>query len=605
MHTAKPNLDEMEGEVRAQATDNSGVNTQIAFSYPLIPGQLGIRIAGVYDENDGDELENDLDGYTTNAETKAGRFSVSWLPTDTLSMDLAVQYLESDRDDIRVLEGTPENGDSLDPAGVLRELDTFDRAGAVVGFQGEIDNTDADFWNSSLVINWDIASHTVTSVTGYHDTDSNRTFDQANGNANPDNVIGRIAVDDRTDWSQELRIANDSNESWEYMVGAYYENSDAEFTQDNYIPPGHPLAPGSQLLRFPVELDRYGVFTHHKFYFADDWTLQIGARWQEQDSDRDLYVEGGPGGLPAAGIEPGELIIQVLSEDQKDYDDDSITGEVTLQYQLNDDMMVYGHVGTGWRPGAITVTGAVLPEELLLFDSEDSISYELGFKSTLMGGAMRLNGALFFQDFDDYIARTNTLNILDVQGAITRGGLTYNGDAEVWGAELEMDANLSDNWSLGGSLSYTQTEWDDGTQIPCNEFDDSGAPVIPPGQPVAVCDAGGDPIGPAPEWTASIYSEYSIPFDAFDAYGRVLYTYTDERYNAKLGDLDSYQLVNLYLGVRREQWDISVFAENVFDEEEIRDGAFATATVRRNVTGYGDRWTVRQRLLGVSASYRF
>jgi iron complex outermembrane receptor protein len=524
---------------------------------------------------------------------------------DTLSLDLAVQYLDNDRDDIDVLEGTPVGDAFLDPDGVLRELDTFDRRGAVLGFQGEIDNTDADFWDSSLVINRDVADHTVTSVTGYHDTDSTRTFDQARGNANPGNVIGRIASDDRTDWSQELRIANNANESWEYMVGVYYENSDVEFTQDNYVPPGHPLAPGSQLLRFPVELDRYGVFTHHKFTLADDWTLQIGARWQEQDSDRDLYIEGGPIGLPAAGIEPGQLILQILSEDNQDYDDDSVTGEVTLQYQFEDNVMVYGHVGTGWRPGAITVTGAALPEEVLLFGSEDSISYELGFKSTLMDGAMRLNGALFFQQFDDYIARTGALSILDVGGVVRTGGLTVNGDAEVWGFELELDASLADNWSLGGSLSYTEGEWDDGTEIPCNEFDENGAPVIPDGQPVALCDVGGDPIGPAPDWTASINSEYSIPFDSFEGFGRVLYTYTGERHNADLGDLDSYQVVNLYLGIRKEQWDVSVYAENVFDEEEIRTGTFATQTVRRRVTGYGQRWPIRQRLLGVSASYRF
>jgi iron complex outermembrane receptor protein len=389
------------------------------------------------------------------------------------------------------------------------------------------------------------------------------------------------------------------------MVGAYYENSDVEFTQDNWIPPGHPLAPGSQLLRFPVEVDRTGLFTHHKLTLTDAWTLQIGARWQEQESDRDLFLEGGPIGVPAAGIEPGELVVQVLSDENKDYDDDSVTGEVTLQYQYNDDVMVYGHVGTGWRPGAITVGANVLPDELLLFDSEDSISYELGFKSTLMGGAIRLNGAMFFQQFDDYIARVNGLNVRDLTGAIKTNGITVNGDAEVWGAELEMEAMLSENWSLGGSLSYTDGEYDDGTEIPCNEFDDSGAPVIPDDQPTVLCEVGGDPIGPAPDWTASINSEYRIPLDSFEAYGRALYTYTGERYTPDLGDLDSYQVVDLYMGVRSDNWDVALFVTNILDEEEIRTGTFATQTVRRTVTGYAQRWPIQQRQVGISAGYSF
>jgi iron complex outermembrane receptor protein len=129
--------------------------------------------------------------------------------------------------------------------------------------------------------------------------------------------------------------------------------------------------------------------------------------------------------------------------------------------------------------------------------------------------------------------------------------------------------------------------------------------VIPEDQFVATCDVGGDPTGPAPDWTASINSEYSIPFDSFDGYGRVLYTYTGERYNRDLGDLDSYQVVDLYLGVRAAQWDIALFAKNLFDEEEVRAATFATPTVRRRVTGYGQRWPIQQRLLGVTASYSF
>jgi len=56
IHTARPNLDEMEGEIRATVADNDGVNTQIAGSFPLIPGELAVRIAGVYDESDLDEI---------------------------------------------------------------------------------------------------------------------------------------------------------------------------------------------------------------------------------------------------------------------------------------------------------------------------------------------------------------------------------------------------------------------------------------------------------------------------------------------------------------------------------------------------------------------
>ena len=617
IHTARPNLEEIEGEIRATVADNNGVNTQIAGSFPLIPGKLAVRIAGVYDESDLDEIENDVTGETTHDESKAGRLSLSWLPTDSLSVDLAVQYLERDNDDIWVLEGAPAGNPALqDPDGVLRELDAFDRRGALVGLDNGIENnTGAEYWNSSLVLEWDLDSHTITSVTGYHDTDSTFEYDQAVGNANPENVARRIALDDRTDWSQELRIASNNGAIWDYMLGAYYENSDVAFSQENYLIPAavnaRPFgASGSTKLVFPADVERWGLFTHNQFYLTDALTLQVGLRYQEVDQDRELFsVAGAEGFSPPFSpdtVPADSLLQQVLSDDNKNENEDSVTGQVTLQYALNDDLNVYALVGTGWRPGGLTVTSTLVPEEVLLFESADSTSYELGFKSTLAGGALRLNGSLYYQDFEDYIARLNALNVRGESGDIDVTGLTVNGDAEVWGAEMDLTALLSENWYLGGSLSYSDGEYSDGTELPCNEFDDDGAPVIPAGQPVALCDVGGDAIGSVPGWTASINSEYSIPFDSFEAYGRILYTYTGDRDSLTLQEeLDAYSLVSLYLGVRADRWSVELFSTNVFDEEALRGGGGTQATplVRRKPTGYGQRYPVPGRRIGLTASY--
>jgi len=603
IHTASPNLDEIEGEIRATVTDNDGVNTQVAASFPLIPGELAVRVAGVFDESDLNEAENDLTGEVSHDETSAGRFSLGWLPTDSFSADLAVQYLEREFDDVLVLDGTPIGDPAKqDPDGVLRELDAFDRRGAVVGLGDVEDNTDADFLNSSLVMNWELGSNTITSVTGYHETDSIREYDQSQASSNPDNVRRIVAIDDRTDWSQELRIASDGGETWDYMFGAYYENSDIFFSQENHQIPISPLAGGSTVLAFPAEAERWGLFTHNQFFLTEEWTLQVGLRYQEYEADRDMSLFAGANGISIAG--PGDLLEQVLSEDNTHYEDDSVTGQITLQYALGDDVNLYALVGTGWRPGGVTVTGSVLPEEVLLFDSEDSTSYELGFKSTLMGGAVRLNGSLYYQDFENYISRQNALNIRGLDGDIATSGITVNGDADVYGVELDLTAILSDNWFLGGTLSYSQGEYAEGTEHPCNEYDDNGAPVIPDGQPVAFCDVSGDPLSAVPDWTASINSEYSIPLDSFEGYGRILYTYTGDR-DHTLEGVDPYHIVNLYLGVRAQQWNVELFASNLFDEEALRGGTVATQVVRREPTGYGTRYPVAGRRIGVSASYRW
>jgi iron complex outermembrane receptor protein len=200
----------------------------------------------------------------------------------------------------------------------------------------------------------------------------------------------------------------------------------------------------------------------------------------------------------------------------------------------------------------------------------------------------------------------NALNVRDLTGNIATTGATVNGDAQVWGAELDLTALLSENWFLGGSLSYSKGEFSDGTELPCNEFDDNGAPVIPEGQFVATCDVSGESTIGVPEWTASINSEYSIPFGSVEGYGRMLYTYTGER-AANIEDVDPYHIFNLYLGVRAQQWSVEIFSTNLFDEEALRagGGAVNTSLVRRVPTGYGPRYPVPGRRIGLTASYRW
>lgn len=585
--------------------DNDGINTQAAASFPVIPGKLAVRVAGVYDESDLDEIENIVTGEVSHEESTAGRLSVSWLPADSLTVDFTAQYLERENDDVYALAGTPTGDPRLDPEAVLKELGEFDRRGALVGLDDTEDNTDADFLNTSLVVNWELDAHTITWVSGYHETDSVRNYDQSMGNANPENVRRVLTTDDRTDWSQELRLSSDEGEFWEYTVGLYYENADIFFSQENYQIPISPLAPGSNVVVFPAEAERLGLFTHNQFYLNDDWTLQVGVRYQEYDADRDISTVAGDNGFAFAG--PGDLLVQVLSDEQQSYEDDAVTGQITLQYQLNTDVNLYGLVATGWRPGGVTVSGKVLPEEVLLFEPEDSTSYEVGFKSTLMDGAVRLNGSLYFQDYEDYIARVNAINVREPSGDIGTSGITTNGDAEVYGAELDVTALLSQNWFIGGTLSYSDGEYADGTELPCNEFDDGGAPVIPDGEVVALCDEGGEPIGSAADWTASINSEYSVPFDRFEGYGRILYTYTGDRFSPQNLDVDPYHIFNLYVGIREEQWNIEVFATNLFDEEALRGagGTEATQLVRRLPTGYGLRFPVPGRRIGLTASYNW
>jgi len=591
LHTAKPDMEEMEGSISAQVTDNDGINTTAAVSLPIIPGVLSTRFALVYDESDLDQLKNIGTGNKTNKETTAGRFSVAWLASDSLSIDFAYQYLENDALDFSSLQGSP----LLDPT--LPTLDAFDRKGMQVNdndFEGEYNR-------ASLKLDWDIGNHQITWLSGYSDIDSvvNKEAPNSEGNLDPAEAQTLIQIDDSDFFSQELRLTNTDGDIWEYMVGIYYSEEDGSFSVEQF-------AIGSDTESFiadtPFSTESSAVFTHHIIHLSDAWTTQLGLRWQNKKSDLESNITAGAGGF--RGIPAGTFLGSLIPEEHQHRDDDSVTGAVNLQYHFDDpDVMVYTSFSTGYRPGGVTVGRAIL-NDLVAFDEEESWSVELGFKSTLMDGRATLSGAVFYQEFDDYITRLNSTSVSTQP--TQAGGITANADAEVTGAEVEFNMLLTENWQLGGGVSYAEAIFADGEELPCNIFDEDGSAVIPPGQTAATCDVGGDALGPQPEWQFGLNSEYTLPFSSFEGYLRGLYKFNGEREDTDIGTLDSYQTFDVYLGARSESrtWDVGLFARNIFDEEEIVR-ANPAGVHRRQLTGYQAVDLVPQRLLGLKATFRF
>jgi outer membrane receptor protein involved in Fe transport len=93
------------------------------------------------------------------------------------------------------------------------------------------------------------------------------------------------------------------------------------------------------------------------------------------------------------------------------------------------------------------------------------------------------------------------------------------------------------------------------------------------------CDVDGESLGSEPNWSVSLNSEYSVPFENTAWYLRGLYKFTGERDNssgaagigAVVDTFDSYQVFNLYTGLRSQDasWDVSLWVKNLFDEEVV------------------------------------
>ena len=585
---ADPALDRIEGSVQQSWSDNDGSNTQIGVSLPLIPGQLAARIAGLYDENDISGIENSITGTDQLGRARGGRFSLDWNPVEGFYASLVTEYLEKDGNYPLALAGGRPGRPSFEAA---------DRKAMTTGDSRTFNRKQA----TALTLDWDVAGHQLTSVSGFIKrlTDDRFDFDYT------DTTIGRVhATHVRTEeeeLSQELRLASTDTGFWEYMAGLYYRKRDhqTDFVTDA-VPSDGAMAVYNDI---PIREEEYGVFTHNTFNLTDRFRTQLGLRWQKlrMFNRTDVYALRG---LP---LPPGTLMRSLISDDNDSSTTTEVTGSLKLLYDLTEDVMVYASYERGFRPGGVSIVPVALPEDLILFDSETSDALEIGFKSTLFNGRTQLSGALYRQQFDNFITfrrgiAVDTSAPLDGIANTSINGITATADATITGAELEFTTLLTADWTFGGGLSYNDTKFDSGEQLLCTTTV-GGVAVTPAGEPVASCDVGGRRIGGEPLWSSVLHSEYVWPLAGIDLFARGLYKFTGSRADDDYGnDVPAYGVWNLYLGVRDQDatWEVSVWGKNLTDKE-----AQSRLPVPLLNTGYNWVQPINPRTLGLTVSYNF
>ncbi len=632
----RASVDEASGYIQGSVGDDDTINTQAAYGAPLVDGVLGARVALVYDENNSNNVNNITTGLDPDAKAVSTRVSLAWQAMDTLSADLAWQWLDNDINDPKGLWGSDLTG------GGRPTLGTSD----LKALAKTNDGSKMDYNIVSLRLGWELTdSLELAYVFGYNDsekkskTNNDRAFYVTDS---PDQLTHQTTDTEITSWANELRLSSQDNEFWDWMTGLYYldQDSDTTFNAHTTLPGNTPAIGASSFSTngaIPLDSNEMGIFTFNSFYLTETVTLEAGLRFSRYDRYRKADVFYGSATYGDNGFDPavidaligGSGQFPLTGVTQKHDDDTALTGSLTMRYDWSDETSWYLSYNHGYRPGGSSIVpdpdlALLTPEQrddILLYDEETSDAVELGFKSRLMDGRATLNGALYYQAFSDYFGFTRGIQILDTPapgGApkdIT-GGIVYNGDATIWGAELEGQVLLTETWSLGSSLSYSKGEWDDGAEAPCN--------VYAPGEQVGSCAIDGDALGGEPEYSASVNSEFYVPISEMELYLRGLYKYTGERDNtdasAGIGNVmnkfEDHHIVNLYTGIRSADysWDVTLWVKNVFDSDEVTyqqaaDQYDKAATVAANPANINGSYThpniQKERSFGVTARYNF
>ncbi|MXW51094.1 MAG: TonB-dependent receptor, partial [Gammaproteobacteria bacterium] len=304
---------------------------------------------------------------------------------------------------------------------------------------------DIEVWGTNLTLGVDFEAVSLKSITSYREFD---IFLFNDLDFSPHIVFANTHPEySQEQFSQELQLTGAGIDNrLNYVVGAYYFKEDGVediFNQIAHVPAisGGPPTNFFQNLARHIDNESWALYGQLTFDITDVLHLTVGTRYTESEKDFVMITER----VTATTVQPGLL-------KTKEH-----TPMASLSYDVNERSMVYFTYSEGYRDGGFPArfTG-VVPIPLPNYEPEFVENYEVGYKTTLLDGRLRVNAAAFLMEYTDMqISATSLLpNVGDNTTKFNLGDATYKG------FEIELTALVTDNFTLGVNVGHLVDEID-------------------------------------------------------------------------------------------------------------------------------------------------
>jgi iron complex outermembrane receptor protein len=325
---------------------------------------------------------------------------------------------------------------------------------------------DRDSLLLSATLNADLGAATLTSITAYGKAEFEELHDLDGTEAA---VLNRFADEESDSFSQELRLASSEDRSFDWLVGVYYFEDDAERderwtlgTDMLFTLPLGQIVDAFDSMR--VDTRSWAMFGQLGADLSERWRVALGARYSEDDKDADRLTDR---------TVPTPILFEGYTARAGDTWN-SFDPTVSVQFRPSDRVMTYLSYAEGFKSGGFQPAIPANAEFAeATFDPEEVASYEVGLKSTLWNDRLRLNAAAFHVEYEDlqFIAATGTASSGAPLVVIANAA-----ESTTNGLEVEAEALLGEHLSLSAGYSWLDAEFD--RYIDGSGNDQSGNQVI-------------------------------------------------------------------------------------------------------------------------------
>lgn len=577
--------------IKGRAGSYNQRDIMVSGSVPIIEDKLFIGGGVAYLQRDGyGEFRNTGDeNYNKDVLSYHGK--VEWNVLDNLLVTVSADKTEDD--------SNPRGGHRLTTSLITGQqpYDNVYDSDSSLPVENEVETEGV-----SANIAWQISDRLeFKSITSRRkgDTYTNIDFD-----ATAVNSFDVPAIYDDEQFTQEFQL-NYEDGAVNLVSGLYYFEGEACGVFDVIL--GETIIPGLTDNGITaenggcVDTDSYSAYAQTNIDFSEAWSMSIGGRYTADEKTADVfrYSYLSPK-FPKDTQDP--WIVQTDFTDTEDWSE--FSPHIGGQYRFNDRTMAYASYTSGFKSGGFDMraNASVNPYADEPFDPETVDSFEIGLKSTFWDSRLRMNMALFYNDYQDMqVTVQRAVNASEYTSQVINAG-----QSKMRGFELETVAALTDSLTLNAVIGYIDAEF-----VELNAYDPNQSKVVDVSDQWVISNT--------PEWNANLGLNYSTDIAGWQSDWRAGLVYRDGVHIFELPsalDEDSYTLMNadIVFTSPDNHWLVGLHGKNLGDEEYRIAGYNFAATFDSNgnlvAPGLGGEDTVTAfygdpRTVMLSVGYQF
>jgi outer membrane receptor protein involved in Fe transport len=539
----------LKGEYASVSEGSSTLSTYGILNTPLSE-TVALRVVA-FDRRDPGYIDNlgTKKKDANDVQQRGGRALLSIRPNKDLTATLILSSQKTDQGDTFSVSPDPKKVQHNSPNNSSRSSTT-------------------DF--NSLTIDWNLGSHTLTSITGNWRNKGSALIDDTELFASQGIVVPQVyrpTTSSMKATSQELRIASNPGGALSYVAGVFVQNVSASGT-------GQQIDPSAAFgIATLVDLKSQGsgseraVFVDTEYNFGNGWTAGAGLRHYrtEVDSSSTGTQFGAPSNVGPIAT-----------------NDSGVTPKFTTKYKISDNAQWYAVASKGYRYGGVNGSAP-----FKAYKSDSLWSYETGVRLS-PSQDLQVNLTAFLLDWKDaqftyFIPPTPT-------SRLPQSGIDNVGKARSTGLEAQLRYRLTASLDVAASAAFINAE----TQVPV---------AIPAGRSAVTAPAGSRLPG-TPDLQTALQTNYRFA-GPFDSQGRVnaTYTHVGDRVMFLGGNkpADAYDTIDLGINFAKGNWTVASGLMNAGNSK----GVMSITGAPAGVGTFAQYFLQRPRTLTVSVRYDY